>query len=84
MPKLKILSGDDLVSIFASFGFFIVSQRGSHIKLRRLVKDEKQTLTVPQHVELDKGTTRAIFSQALRYISEKELRPHFYSNEQGK
>ena len=80
MPKLKILSGDDLVSVFASFGFFLVSQRGSHIKLRRLVNNEKQTLTVPWHTELDKGTAKAIFNQALRYIPEEELRPHFYSD----
>ncbi|MCK4475113.1 MAG: type II toxin-antitoxin system HicA family toxin [Methanophagales archaeon] len=38
----------------------------------------KQTLTVPMHEELDKGTVRAIFRQALRYIPEEELKPHFY------
>jgi len=27
---------------------------------------------------LDKGTLKAIFRQALRYIPEEELRPYFY------
>ena len=38
-----------------------------------------QTLTVPNHAELDTGTCRAILRQASRYIPESDLRPHFYS-----
>ncbi len=79
MPKLKLLSGKEVIKIFAKFGFEVISQRGSHAKLRRMLKDEtKQTLTIPIHDELDKGTLKAIFRQALRYIQEEELRPYFY------
>ena len=79
MSKLKLLSGKELIKIFSKFGFEIVSQKGSHAKLRRILKDgTKQTLTIPIHDELDKGTLKAIFRQALRYISEKELKPYFY------
>jgi len=81
MPKLKIISGEDLVKIFLSFGFEVTSQRGSHIKLRRIFSNEiKQTLTIPNHHELDKGTILAIYRQALRYIPEQDLIPHFYSD----
>ena len=79
MPKLKLLSGKEVIEIFSKFGFEIVSQRGSHVKLRRVLKGgTKQTLTIPVHDELDKGTIKAIFRQALRYIPEEELRPYFY------
>jgi predicted RNA binding protein YcfA (HicA-like mRNA interferase family) len=79
MPKPKRLSGDDVVSILVSFGFRIHSQRGSHIKLRRIaVAGTKQTLTIPRHKELDAGTVRAVFHQAGRYIPEDQLRPHFF------
>ncbi|RKY57587.1 MAG: type II toxin-antitoxin system HicA family toxin [Candidatus Latescibacterota bacterium] len=79
MPKLKILSGREVVGIFSHFGFEVVSQRGSHVKLRRTLPDgTKQSLTIPLHEELDRGTLRAIFRQALRYIPEEELRPYFY------
>jgi predicted RNA binding protein YcfA (HicA-like mRNA interferase family) len=79
MPKLKRLSGSEVVSIFQQFGFFILSQRGSHIKLRRISPaGEKETLTVPNHRQLDTGTCHAIFRQACRYISPDDLRPHFY------
>jgi predicted RNA binding protein YcfA (HicA-like mRNA interferase family) len=53
MPKLKTLSGKDIVKIFSKFGFEIVSQRGSHVKLRRILDDgTNQTLTIPLHKEL--------------------------------
>lgn len=80
MPeKLRRLSGDDVVKILTSFGFGVTGHRGSHIKLKRSTKGVKQTLTIPRHRELDKGTLRAIFRQACRYIDESDLRPHFYS-----
>ena len=80
MPKLKILSGQEIVKIFLVFGFSVAAQRGSHIKLVRILPDSaRQTLTIPNHSELDKGTIKAIYRQALRYIPDGELKPHFYS-----
>jgi len=80
MPKLKTLSGEDIIDVFARFNFSVIGQKGSHVKLKRVTSNDlKQTLTVPKHKELDKGTIRAIYNQALRYISENDLRKHFYS-----
>ena len=81
MPKPKVLSGADVVKILASFGFGVASQRGSHIKLRRVSSDgTRQTLTIPKHRELDRGTFLGIYRQALRYIPSEELAPHFYAD----
>ena len=80
-PKLKRLSGFEVVDIMRSFDFEVHSQRGSHIKLRRIsTKGERQTLTIPLHAELDMGTLRAIVRQAIRYIPETELKPYFYTD----
>jgi predicted RNA binding protein YcfA (HicA-like mRNA interferase family) len=80
MPKLKRLSGQDVIKIFALFGFITAGQKGSHVKLSRTLPDgAKQSLTVPNHAELDKGTLKAIIRQASRYILETEMKPHFYS-----
>ncbi len=79
MPKLKIISGKELVKILGDFGFAIAGRKGSHIKLRRITADSRQTLTIPDHQELDKGTLKAIFNQAARYIPDNELRKYFYS-----
>lgn len=81
MPKLRRLSGAEVVRIFEQFGFTVYAQRGSHVKLRRIgFAGEKQTLTIPTHQELDTGTLRAIFRQAGQYISESELRTWFYTD----
>jgi predicted RNA binding protein YcfA (HicA-like mRNA interferase family) len=81
MPKPKTLSGGDVVKIFASFGFAVASQRGSHIKLRRILSGgAKQTLTVPNHRELDRGTVLGIYRQALRYLTAEVLAPHFFND----
>ena len=78
-PKLKRLSGKEVISILNKFGFAPFAQRGSHIKLRRIGSaGDKQTLTVPFHDELDVGTLRAIIRQASRYVPEEYLKPYFY------
>lgn len=80
MPRLRRLSGAEIVSILGRFGFTVHSQRGSHVKLRRtLPEGGAQTLTVPAHGELDTGTCRAILRQASRFVPEEDLRPYFYA-----
>ena len=80
MPKPKRLSGAEIVAIFERFGFSLESQRGSHVKLARVMRGEKQTLLISNHKELKTGAVVGIFRQATRYISEEDLRPHFYSD----
>ncbi|MFZ2205088.1 MAG: type II toxin-antitoxin system HicA family toxin [Minisyncoccia bacterium] len=79
MPKLKVLSGKDLIDIFASFGFHIIGQTGSHVKMRCHKDNNKQTLTIPLHKEIDKGLLKAIFNQGSMYISEQELKKYFFT-----
>ncbi len=75
MPKLRRISGAEVISVFEGFGFELVSSRGSHAKLRRFVGDTKHTLTVPTHSELDTGNLRAIIRHVTAYIPEPELVP---------
>lgn len=80
MSKLKILSGQEIIKIFLDFGFSVAAQKGSHVKLVRILSGSaRQTLTIPNHSELDRGTIKAIYRQALIYIPESELKPHFYN-----
>lgn len=81
MPsKLRRLSGADVVAILRRFDFEQISQRGSHVKLRRTTQQSmRQTLHIPFHAELRTGTLRAIFRQACEYVAEADLRPHFFT-----
>ena len=78
MPRLKSISGDELVKFFTSHGFLVLNQHGSHIKLRCIVDDRKQTLIIPNHTPLRIGTLRAIYIQALAYMPDDVLRAYFY------
>jgi predicted RNA binding protein YcfA (HicA-like mRNA interferase family) len=48
------------VRALGRLGFAQISQRGSHVKLRR----ESRTVIVPMHPEIAPGTLRSILRQA--------------------
>ena len=79
MPKLKSLDSSEIIKILEYFGFTISSQKGSHIKLVKQTSFQKQVLTIPNHKELKKGTIKAIFNQASRFISSEDLEKYFYT-----
>ena len=81
MPRLRQLSGDEVIAILARFGFQIYSQKGSHVKMRRTLESgRRQNLTVPRHRELATGTLHSIVTQAARFVPEDELRAHFHTD----
>jgi predicted RNA binding protein YcfA (HicA-like mRNA interferase family) len=80
MPKLRRLTGREVVTILQSFGFQVVRIRGSHHQMQRMVDEQNQTLIVPVHGSkpIARGTLKSIYRQACDYIPEKDLKPHFY------
>lgn len=82
MPRLRKLSGADVITVLQGFGFEVIKVEGSHHKLRRVVGEKRQTLHIPVHGSkpLAVGMLSAIYKQARAYIPEEELRSHFYSD----
>ncbi len=79
--RLRSLAGRDVLRALGHFGFEVVAIRGSHVRLQRTFSTgEKQTLTLPLHRALARGTLRAIFRQACRYIRESDLKPWFFAD----
>lgn len=68
MPKLPVISGDELVRALAKLGYYVERTRGSHMMLRC---SGRPPLTVPRHRELDRGTLRGILRDA--GLSAEEL-----------
>lgn len=58
MSKLPQVSGKQTIQALQKIGFQIVKQKGSHIKLSQVVEGTKQTITIPNHKILKKGTLR--------------------------
>jgi len=66
------VSGKDIVKALRRLGFIIDHQRGSHIFLHNL--DKNQTVIVPNHKEIKKGTLHNILKSTDLSIDKlKEL-----------
>ena len=70
MPK-KVLSGKEVIKILCrEFGFYFVSQKGNHVKLRKKVKNREIITVVPLHKELAPGTLKGVLDLAEVDIEE--------------
>ncbi len=68
MANLPVLSGQEVVQVFKSFGWSVARQRGSHIIMTR--QDEIVTLSIPDHKEVAKGTLRSLIRSANLTVDE--------------
>ncbi len=64
MPKLPVLSGQEVRRVLESHGFHLVRQRGSHMVMQRAAGGTTTTVPVPDHSELRSGTLRSIIRQS--------------------
>jgi predicted RNA binding protein YcfA (HicA-like mRNA interferase family) len=62
MASLPVLSGQEVVRVFKSFGWSLARQRGSHIVMTK--QGEIVTLSIPDHKEVAKGTLRSLIRSA--------------------
>jgi predicted RNA binding protein YcfA (HicA-like mRNA interferase family) len=69
MPKRY--SAKQILKSLQNQGFTIISQRGSHIKLRGIIDGKLQTAIVPNHKQIATGTLSSILRQA--HISKQDL-----------
>ncbi len=72
MPKTY--SGQKIIKALIRAGFYIVSTKGSHVKLRGIRFRKLQTVIVPKHKEVAYGTFQSILKQAA--MEYEELRKH--------
>ena len=63
MPKLPSLTAQELISALESIGFFIVRQKGSHVRMRH---EDGRVVTIPIHAgkEIGKGLLLKILRDA--------------------
>ena len=62
MAPLPVVSGRDLVRTFASLGWRIARQSGSHIIMVK--EGHVATLSIPDHKEVARGTLRSLVRAA--------------------
>lgn len=68
MPRLY--SGKKIIKALKRVGFYQVSQKGSHVKLRGFRFGKLQTVVIPLHKEIAWGTFQSILDQAQITLEE--------------
>lgn len=64
MPRLPVLSGQEVLKALSKAGFVVEGQKGSHVKVKKRLADRVIVTTVPMHRALDVGTLLGILKQA--------------------
>lgn len=74
MPKLPILSGDELVRILETHGYRVVRTKGSHVRLYPPDNSGLRKVTIPLHKELKPGTLSSIMKDAQLTLKDLNFR----------
>ncbi len=64
MTKVPTENYDRIVAALERLGFHVVRQRGSHIRLERILPDRTLKITVPAHRPVKRSTLSRILKQA--------------------
>lgn len=70
MGKLPQISGKDMGRVLTRLGFYLRSQKGSHMKFVRVEDGRKEIIIVPNHKVLRKGTLDSIVKKLNMRIGE--------------
>ena len=62
------LSGHDLAKILRRYGYEVIRQTGSHLRLKSNVRGADHYITIPAHNALKLGTLNGIISSVAVYL----------------
>lgn len=64
------LSGHELAKMLRRYGYEVIRQTGSHIRLKSNLRGADHQVTVPNHKTLKLGTLNAIISAVAKYLGK--------------
>ena len=68
MKLPRDLSGRELASLLAPYGYAVTRQTGSHLRLTFTLKGPQHHVTIPQHKSLSVGTLNGILTDVADYL----------------
>ena len=70
MHKFPVISGKELIKALGKAGFEVVSQRGSHVKMKKSGDDFSRIAIIPLKDVIRTGTFKSILRQARMELEE--------------
>ena len=61
--KLPVVSGKEVIKFLSKEGFYIASQKGSHVRMKKKINSKTLVAIIPMHKRLDPGTLLSILRQ---------------------
>jgi len=76
MPKLPTISYKELLKLLNELDYQTDRQRGSHIRMKKILPKGYHCITIPAHKEIAKGSLNNILNKLSQYsnIPKEELR----------
>ena len=68
MKLPRDLGGEELATHLGKYGYQVVRQTGSHIRLTSTYKNTEHHLTIPRHKPLKVGTLNSIINEVAAYL----------------
>jgi predicted RNA binding protein YcfA (HicA-like mRNA interferase family) len=68
MKLPRDLSGEELARMLRRYGYEVIRQSGSHLRLTSKLKGTEHHLTIPLHASLKVGTLAGILSDVAEYL----------------
>jgi predicted RNA binding protein YcfA (HicA-like mRNA interferase family) len=68
MKLPRDLGGEELATRLGKYGYQVVRQTGSHIRLTSTYKNTEHHLTIPRHKPLRVGTLNGIINEVAAYL----------------
>lgn len=69
-PKVpRDVSGKDLIKILSKYGYKVVRQTGSHIRMSATTIDGVKNITIPNHFPIKLGTLMSIISEVASQLN---------------
>ncbi len=63
------IGGQELVKLLDKFGYVVIRQTGSHIRLQSVIKGKAHVITIPDHNPVKIGTLNNILNDISAYLS---------------
>ncbi len=68
MKLPRDLGGEELARLLGRYGYRVVRQTGSHLRLVSQVKGPEHRITIPKHEPLRVGTLSGILKEVAAYL----------------
>ncbi|MBN1410521.1 MAG: type II toxin-antitoxin system HicA family toxin [Spirochaetales bacterium] len=72
MGALPQVSGATLCKMLVNLGYSVVSQKGSHIKLKLICKKGTHIIIIPNHKTIAKGTLNDILTKVCLWVDKSK------------